>query len=170
MGKTKKIKQEPGAENEPAAEEQETAEILDVSTIKKEDLSYDEKCAFATSIAKPMASRKLAKKLYKLIKKAAAHKTYLRNGLKDVQRRIRKGETGIVVLAGDVTPIDIMCHLPVVCEDRNIPYVYTPSRQDLGQAMGVKRSCIVMMVREHQEYKDTFDELTKELKTLTYPI
>ena len=31
----------------------------------------------------------------------------VRNGLKDVQARIRKGETGIVVFAGDVTPIEV---------------------------------------------------------------
>jgi len=47
-------------------------------------------------------------------------KTYVRNGLKDVQARIRKGEKGIVVFAGDVTPIEVMCHLPAVCEEKNL--------------------------------------------------
>ena len=46
-----------------------------------------------------------------------------------MQSRIRKGERGIVVFAGDVTPVDVMCHLPAVCEEKDIPYVYTPSRQ-----------------------------------------
>lgn len=64
--------------------------------IKKEDTaeSYEEKLAYVTPIAKPMASKKLAKKCFKLIKKATKQKTYLRNGLKDVQKRLRKGETG----------------------------------------------------------------------------
>ena len=34
----------------------------------------------------------------------------------------------IVVLAGDVTPIDVYSHLPVMCEDRNVPYCYVPSK------------------------------------------
>lgn len=34
-----------------------------------------------------------------------------------------------VVFAGDVTPIEVMCHLPVVCEDRNIPYAYVPAKK-----------------------------------------
>ena len=58
--------------------------------------------------------------LYKCIKKASKHKTYVRNGLKDVQARIRKGEKGIVIFAGDVTPIEVMCHLPAVCEEKNL--------------------------------------------------
>lgn len=101
---------------------------------------------------------------------AAKQKSYLRNGLKDVQTRLRKGETGIVVFAGDVTPIDIMCHLPAVCEEKSIPYCFTPSRKDLGVAMGVKRGSVTMLIREHAEYKDTYDELMSEIQTLPTPL
>ena len=90
--------------------------------------SYEDKLKFVSVIAKPMASKKLTKKVYKLIKKGSKNKTFVRNGLKDVQSRIRKGETGIVVFAGDVTPIEVMCHMPAVCEEKSLPYVYTPSR------------------------------------------
>lgn len=107
------------------------------------ELSYEEKVGRASVIAKPMAPKKLAKKLFKLIKKgmkkiitkrrltafaisvcivlsmwsngwkicvkrhmqspfiiywililAGKQKNHLRSGLKIVQSRIRKGETG----------------------------------------------------------------------------
>ncbi|XP_030758666.1 H/ACA ribonucleoprotein complex subunit 2-like protein [Sitophilus oryzae] len=135
-------------------------------TIQSEELSYEEKVANCNVIAKPMASKKLAKRCYKLIKKAVKHKTYIRCGLKDVQTRIRKGESGIVIFAGDVTPLDIMCHLPGVCEDKNIPYVYTPSRKDLGAAMGVKRGCLTVLIRPNDEYAEPFNELKEELTNL----
>merc|ERR1712150_28841 len=132
--------------------------------------SYEEKLKFVSCIAKPMASKKLTKKLYKLIKKGSKHKGFVRNGLKDVQARIRKGETGLVIFAGDVTPIEVMCHMPAVCEEKGLPYVYTPSRQDLGTAMGVKRGCPMMMVREHEDYKELYDEVEAEIKALPPPI
>ncbi|KAL3274528.1 hypothetical protein HHI36_015910 [Cryptolaemus montrouzieri] len=141
----------------------------DESIVQEVELSYEEKVANCSVIAKPMASKKLAKKCYKLIKKAMKHKTYLRCGLKDVQTRIRKGETGIVVFAGDVTPIEIMCHLPAVCEEKDIPYVYTPSRRDLGGTMGVKRGCLMVLIRPHSEYQEAFDELAEEVKHLPVP-
>ena len=34
------------------------------------------------------------------------------------------------------------------------------SRQDLGTAMGVKRGCLMVMVREHEDYKELYDEVT----------
>lgn len=67
--------------------------VVENMTIKDEE-TYDDKLLFINAIAKPMAGKKLAKKCYKLVKKAMKHKTYLRNGLKDVQTRLRKGETG----------------------------------------------------------------------------
>uniref|UniRef100_A0A336L7X8 H/ACA snoRNP protein NHP2 n=1 Tax=Culicoides sonorensis TaxID=179676 RepID=A0A336L7X8_CULSO len=137
--------------------------------IKEED-TYEEKVKNVCKIASPLATKKLTKRIYKLIKKAAKQKSYLRNGLKDVQTRLRKGESGIVVFAGDVTPIDIMCHLPAVCEEKSIPYCYTPSRKDLGVAMGVKRGSVAMLIREHAEYKDLYDELRAEIQTLPTPL
>merc|ERR1739844_633559 len=131
-----------------------------------EEMSYEDRLEFVSVISKPMASRKLAKKLYKCIKKGMKHKTHVRNGLKDVQSRIRKGEKGLVVFAGDVTPIDVMCHLPAVREEKNLPYVYTPSRQLLGTAMGVKRGSLMVLLREHEDYKDLFEECKTEIEKL----
>lgn len=37
--------------------------------VKQEELSYEDKLKYCSVIAKPMASRKLSKKIYKLIKK-----------------------------------------------------------------------------------------------------
>ncbi|ALC43808.1 NHP2 [Drosophila busckii] len=136
----------------------------------KEEETYDDKLLFINAIAKPMAGKKLSKKCYKLIKKAMKHKTFLRNGLKDVQTRLRKGETGICIFAGDVTPVDIMCHLPAVCEEKGIPYTYTPSRADLGAAMGVKRGTVALLIRQNEDYKDLYDEVKEELAGLTIPV
>lgn len=133
-------------------------------------MSYDDHMKYVSLIAKPMASEELTKKLYKCIKKAMKHKTYVRNGLKDVQARIRKGETGLVVFAGDVTPIEVMCHLPAVCEEKNLPYVYTPSRKQLGAAMGVKRGSLMVMIREHDDYQKLFTKCKEEIEALPIPL
>ncbi|XP_070502353.1 H/ACA ribonucleoprotein complex subunit 2-like protein [Chironomus tepperi] len=141
----------------------------DTSKVKLED-NYDEKILNINKISNPLASKKLAKKIYKLIKKASKERTKnIINGLKDVQTRIRKGERGIAIFAGDVYPLDIVCHLPAVCEEKDIQYCYTPSRQDLGTAMGVKRGSIVLMIRENPDYKELFDEVKEEIKKLPTP-
>lgn len=32
------------------------------------------------------------------------------------------------MLAGDTLPIDVYCHIPIMCEDRSLPYAYVPSK------------------------------------------
>ncbi|KAL6262829.1 hypothetical protein P5V15_005619 [Pogonomyrmex californicus] len=147
---------------------------VDMTIVKEENIcpevSYENKLRFVSAIAKPMAPKKLVKRIYKCIRKASKHKTYTRNGLKDVQKHLRKGEIGLVIFAGDVYPVDIMCHLPIVCEDKNIPYCFTPSRMDLGAAMGMKRGSLMVLIKEHPEYKELYDEVKIAISNLSSPL
>jgi len=75
----------------------------------------------------------------------------------------------LVVLAGNPSPIEIMCHLPAVCEDKAIPYVYVPTGRDIGTAMGVKRCSLVVLIRKHEDFSDLYDEVVEEVKLLPIP-
>jgi len=127
---------------------------------------YANLCSFVNPIAQPLANRKLAKKLYKLVQKAAADKKTIRQGVADVLKAMRKKEKGIVILAGNVTPIDIYSHLPVACEDNGIPYVFTPSREHLGLATGHRRPAIVLMILKDDDYSDLYDEVHEIVSNL----
>lgn len=121
---------------EEVAEESAKKTLPEPSTEREE---YEELCLLVNKIAQPLASRKIAKRLYKLIKKAAkSEKGNLKQGLTDIQKAIRKDEKGIIVLAGNVSPIDVYSHIPAMCEEKELPYVYTPSREHLGLASGHK--------------------------------
>ncbi|ETN86453.1 ribosomal protein L7Ae [Necator americanus] len=130
--------------------------IVDGPTTAKEEYEY--LCSLVNVISKPLASRKLAKKIYKLVKKSAKHPHYLRQGLKDVQKAMRKNEKGIAVLAGNVSPIDVYSHIPGMCEEMEIPYAFTPSREQLGLAAGHRRPAILLLIRPHPDYQELYDE------------
>jgi ribosomal protein L7Ae-like RNA K-turn-binding protein len=59
---------------------------------------------------------------------AASRSKNLRRGVKEVVKAIRKGETGVVLIAGDISPIDVIAHIPVLCEDSHLPYCFVPSK------------------------------------------
>ena len=35
----------------------------------------------------------------------------------------------VCIIAGDVSPIDVLSHVPVLCEDNEVPYVFVPSKE-----------------------------------------
>ncbi|XP_061558623.1 H/ACA ribonucleoprotein complex subunit 2-like protein [Phycodurus eques] len=131
--------------------------------------SYQELVANMNAIAQPLATRKLSKKLYKCVKKASKLKN-IRRGVKEVQKFIGKGEKGIVLLAGDTLPIEVYCHLPVMCEDRNLPYAYIPSKLDLGASAGSKRPTCVIMIKPHENYQEAYDECLEEVTNMPRPL
>ncbi|XP_061659511.1 H/ACA ribonucleoprotein complex subunit 2-like protein [Syngnathoides biaculeatus] len=131
--------------------------------------SYQELAANVNAIAQPLATRKLSKKLYKCVKKASRLKN-IRRGVKEVQKFIGKGEKGIVVLAGDTLPIDVYCHLPVMCEDRNLPYAYIPSKVDLGTSAGSRRPTCVIMIKPHEDYQEAYNECLEAVTNMPRPL
>ena len=42
--------------------------------------------------------------------------------------------------------MDVISHIPVLCEDHGIPYIFVPSRAELGAAGSTKRPTSVVMV------------------------
>ena len=50
----------------------------------------------------------------------------------------------------DTEPIEILLHLPLLCEDKNVPYVFLPSKTALGRACGVSRPVIAASVTTNE--------------------
>ncbi|KXS10410.1 L30e-like protein [Gonapodya prolifera JEL478] len=125
---------------------------------------YETRVRAVSAIASPLASKKLTKKLYKTIKKAAKAKC-IKRGVKEVVKGVRKGNKGIVFIAGDISPIDVITHLPILCEEASVPYCYVPSKVDLGEAGATKRptSCIMMVRKADADFTEAYDEIHKEV-------
>lgn len=123
-------------------------------------------------IAKPLAGKKLHKRLLKLVKRAAKEKS-LKRGVKEVVKSVRKTAQakGLVVLAGDISPVDVLSHVPVLCEDAGLPYVFVRSKADLGAAGATKRATCCLMVTApgkgaDAELSELYEKCVKEIKAL----
>jgi H/ACA ribonucleoprotein complex subunit 2 len=134
---------------------------------EQDDGGYEEKIKFVSVIAKPLASRKSTKKLHKLVKKASQAKC-VKRGVKEVVKALRKGEKGFCIIAGDISPVDVITHLPIMCEDRDIPYIYVPSKHDLGAAACTKRptSCILVNPGKGFGEMELYEKLKSEAESV----
>lgn len=127
--------------------------------------TYEERVKAVNVIAHPLADKKSTKKAHKLVKKAATAKK-LRRGVKEVVKGLRKGEKGLAIIAGDIFPVDVISHLPILLEEKDVPYIFVPSKQDLGAAACTKRPTSVVLIRPGQsdEGQELMDTLMKEAK------
>jgi H/ACA ribonucleoprotein complex subunit 2 len=140
--------------------------MSDDEKTKSSTPSYEDRCKAVNAISHPLANKKSTKKAHKLVKKASAIK-HIRRGVKEVVKGLRKGETGLAILAGDIYPVDVISHLPVLLEDSDVPYVFVPSKFDLGAAASTKRPTSCVLVRTPKkdfDGQDLYDALLKEAK------
>ncbi|GER49926.1 H/ACA ribonucleoprotein complex subunit 2-like protein [Striga asiatica] len=141
-------------------------------------------------IAKPLAGKKLCKRTLKLVRRdfcalcfenSAAERKCLKRGVKEVVKSIRRGNKGLCVIAGNISPIDVITHVPILCEEANIPYVYVPSKEDLANAGATKRpTCCVLVLpkptkgeisqEEQDKLKGEFDQVATDISELANSI
>ncbi|RKP09994.1 50S ribosomal protein L30e-like protein [Thamnocephalis sphaerospora] len=133
-----------------------------------------ERALLTSPLAHPLAEDKLTKKALKVVKKAAK-KRHVKRGVREVVKALRKGEKGVVIIAGDISPMDVISHLPVLCEDHSVPYCFVPSKEDLGAAGRTKRptSCVMIVPgggqrksEDTSDYQEGYDECRKAMAKL----
>jgi large subunit ribosomal protein L7Ae len=91
----------------------------------------------------------------------------VRRGTNETTKSIEKRDAQLVIIASDVEPEEIVMHLPALCDEKKIPYVYVPSKMELGRASGIDVPCAAISIAEPGEGKELLKEIVKKLESLT---
>ncbi|EIE81410.1 hypothetical protein G6F57_003694 [Rhizopus arrhizus] len=89
----------------------------------------------------PLADASLTSTILDLVQQASHYKQ-LKKGANEATKTLNRGISEFIVMAADTEPLEILLHLPLLCEDKNVPYVFVPSKTALGRACGVSRPVI----------------------------
>ncbi|KAI9726678.1 MAG: RNA binding protein snu13 [Cirrosporium novae-zelandiae] len=95
------------------------------------------------SVAWPIADEAVTQTILDLVQQASHY------------RQLKKGANE------DTSPLAILLHLPLVAEDKNVPYVYVPSKMALGRACGVSRPVIAASITTNEA-----SELTSQIRAV----
>ncbi|CAK9784377.1 L30e-like protein [Cutaneotrichosporon oleaginosum] len=121
----------------------------------------------ANSKAFPLANAQLTNQILDLIQQASHYKQ-LKKGANEATKTLNRGIAEFIVMTADVEPIEIVLHLPLLCEDKNVPYVFLPSKTALGRACGVSRPVIAASVttNEARELNSQIQAVKNEIEKL----
>ena len=88
-------------------------------------------------------------------------------GSNEVTKAVERGDALLVLLVEDVDPAEIIAHMPVLAEEKEIPYIYIPTKDELGEAAGLNvgtaSACIVDAGEAEELIKDIVEKV-EELK------
>ena len=73
----------------------------------------------------PLADAELTIALQDLVQQATNYKQ-IKKGANEATKTLNRGISELIIMAADAEPIEILLHLPLLCEDKNVPYVFVP--------------------------------------------
>jgi len=68
-----------------------------------------------------------------------------------------------VIIAEDVDPPEVVAHLPLLCEERKVPYLYVPSKKELGEALGIDVSAASACIVEPGDARSLLEQIISGL-------
>ena len=92
----------------------------------------------------------------------------LKKGANEATKTLNRGITDLIVMAADTEPLEILLHLPLLCEDKNVPYVFISSKVALGRACGVSRPVVACSIlsNENSQLKGAIDKIRDNVEKL----
>jgi len=124
--------------------------------------------AAAPSKAWPLVdTAHLNNQILELANQATQYKQ-LKKGANEATKTLNRGIAELIILTADTEPIEILLHLPLLCEEKNVPYIFIESKAALGRACNISRPVIAASVTtsEHRELQSQLETIKKEIDRL----
>jgi len=108
----------------------------------------------------------LAEKAYEALRLAKASGGKIKKGTNETTKAVERGLAKLVLIAEDVDPPEIVAHLPLLCEEKKIPYIYVPSKKKLGEAAGIEVAAASACIIEPGDAASLVEEIIQKVQEI----
>lgn len=109
--------------------------------------------------------KELGSQIYEAIEKSRTTGK-IAKGANEVTKQAERGQAKFVVMAEDVSPEELLAHLPLLCEEKGIPYGYVPSKSELGAAVGLPVATAAAAVMDAGTGAEAVEDVAKKAEAL----
>ncbi len=90
----------------------------------------------------------------------------VRKGTNETTKAVERKQALLVAIAEDVQPAEVVAHLPILCDEKDIPYVFVPRKEELGKVTGLTVGTASAAIIEAGDAKAIVHDLATKLKDL----
>lgn len=90
---------------------------------------------------------------------------HLKFGLNHITTLVEEGTAGLVVIASDVEPVEMMAFLPALCRQKNVPFCVVKCKSRLGKVVHMKTATCVALCDVRKEDKKDFADLQSQFRS-----
>jgi len=109
----------------------------------------------------------LKNKVLDFVKNTVKKNGRIKKGMNESTKSIERGKAKLVVIASDISPAEIVMHLPPIAQEKKIPYVFVSTKAELGKSADIHTPCSALTILEFDKSLDAdFKEILKQTSNL----
>ena len=90
----------------------------------------------------------------------------VKKGSNEATKAVERNIAQLVLIGSDVEPEEIVMHLPLLFEEKQIPFVYISKQNDIGSASGLEVGSAAAAIVKSGKAKDLVEEIAKQIAAL----
>jgi len=90
----------------------------------------------------------------------------VKKGTNETTKSVERGNADLVFVAEDVQPEEIVMHLPELADEKDIPFVFIATQDDVGHAAGLEVGSAAAAVVDAGDAQDDVDDIAAKVEEL----
>ena len=90
----------------------------------------------------------------------------VKKGTNETTKAIERGNAQLVYIAEDVSPEEIVMHLPELADEKEIPFVFVETQDDVGHAAGLEVGSAAAAIVDAGDADGQVEEITGKVEDL----
>jgi large subunit ribosomal protein L7Ae len=87
--------------------------------------------------------------------------------MNEVTKSIERVQAKLILMAEDVTPPEILFHVPLLCEEKKVPYGYISTKKELGNMSRINIGASAIAIEKVGAGNEgILEDIIKKLKEL----
>jgi large subunit ribosomal protein L7Ae len=91
----------------------------------------------------------------------------VKKGTNETTKAVERGNASLVLIAEDVSPEEIVMHLPELANEKGIPYVFAETQDDVGRAAGLEVGSAAAAVVDAGEAEEDVEDIADKVDELS---
>jgi len=87
-------------------------------------------------------------------------------GTNETTKAVERGNADLVVIAEDVEPEEIVMHLPEIADERDVPYVFVATQDEVGNAAGLEVGSAAAAITDPGQAEDDVTDIASTIEDL----
>mgnify|MGYP000144314655 FL=1 len=90
----------------------------------------------------------------------------VKKGTNETTKSIERGNADLVFVAEDVSPEEIVLHIPELADEKGIPYVFVETQDELGAAAGLEVGSAAAAVVDAGDADEDVEDISEKVEEL----